>query len=57
METNTGTFANSVDHDACDSYDLTISMKKTEVVYQPAPGKPYKEPNIIKKCQRLQVVD
>ena len=57
METNTGTFANSVDHDACDSYDLTISMRKTEVVYQPAPGKPYKEPNITKKCQRLQVVD
>ena len=26
-----------------DSYDLTISIKKTEVVYQPAPGKPYKE--------------
>ena len=29
--------------DSCDSYDLTISIKKTEVVYQPAPGKPYKE--------------
>ena len=26
--------------DSCDSYDLTISIKKTEVVYQPAPGKP-----------------
>ena len=24
--------------DFCDSYDLTISIKKTEVVYQPAPG-------------------
>ena len=23
--------------DSCDSYDLTISIKKTEVVYQPAP--------------------
>ena len=22
---------------SCDSYDLTISIKKTEVVYQPAP--------------------
>ena len=32
--------------DSCDSYDLTISIKKTEVVYQPAPGKPYKEPTI-----------
>ena len=30
--------------DSCDSYDLTISIKKTEVVYQPAPGKPYKGP-------------
>ena len=29
---------------SCDSYDLAISIKKTEVVYQPAPGKPYKEP-------------
>ena len=27
--------------DSCDSYDLTISIKKTEVVYQPPPGKPY----------------
>ena len=25
--------------DSCRSYDLTISIKKTEVVYQPAPGK------------------
>ena len=29
--------------DSCDSYDLTISIKTTEGVYQPAPGKPYKE--------------
>ena len=43
--------------DPCDSYDLTISIKKTEVVYQPAPGKPYKEPTITVKGQRLQVVD
>ena len=43
--------------DSCDSYDLTISIKKTEVVYQPAPGKPYKEPTITVKVQRLQVVD
>ena len=32
--------------DSCDSYNLTISIKKTEVVYQPAPGKPNKEPTI-----------
>ena len=38
--------------DSCDSYALTISIKKTEVVYQPAPGKPYKEPTITVKGQR-----
>ena len=26
---------------ACVSYDLKISTKKAEVVYQPVPGKPY----------------
>ena len=41
--------------DPYDSYDLIISIKKTEVVYQPAPGKPYKEPTITVKGQRLQV--
>ena len=30
--------------DSCDSYDLTISIKKTEVVYQPAPGKLTRSP-------------
>ena len=50
---------NGVDQvsDSCDSYDLTISIKKTEIVYQPAPGKPYKEPTITVKGQQLQVVD
>ena len=43
--------------DSCDSYDLTICIKKTEVVYQPAPGKPYKEPTITVNGQRLEVVD
>ena len=43
--------------DSCDSYDLTISIKKIEVVYQPAPGKPYKDPAITVKGQRLQGVD
>ena len=38
-----------------DSYDLTFSIKKTEVVYQPAPGKTYKEPSITVKGQILQV--
>ena len=41
--------------DSCDSYDLPI--KKTEVVYQPAPGKPYKEPIIRVTGQRLLVED
>ena len=43
--------------DSCDSYDLTISIRNTEVVYQPASGKPFKEPTITMKGQRLQVVD
>ena len=43
--------------DSCDSYDLTISIKKTEVAYQPPPGKPYTKPTITVKGQRLQVVD
>ena len=38
---------------SCNSYDLTISIKKTEVVYQPAPGKP----TITVKGQRLKVVE
>ena len=42
---------------SCDSYDLTITIKETKVVYQPTPGKPYKEPTIKVKGQRLQVVD
>ena len=35
---------NGVDQisDSCDNYDLTISIKRTEIVYQPEPGKPYK---------------
>ena len=37
--------------DSCDS------IKKTKVVYQPAPGKAYKEPTISVKGQRLQMVD
>ena len=42
---------------ACDNYDLTINTKKTEVMYQPAPGKPCSEPAITVNGQRLQVVD
>ena len=41
---------------ACDNYDLKISIKKTAVVYQPTLGNPYSEPTIIVNGQRLQVV-
>ena len=33
------------------------STKKTEMMYQPAPGIPYQEPNITVKDQRLQAVE
>ena len=42
---------------ACDNFLLTISTKKTEVVHQPAPGKPYSEPTITVNGQKLRVVD
>ena len=42
---------------ACDNFSLTINTKKTEVMYQPAPGNPYQEPNITVKGQRLQAVE
>lgn len=29
---------------ACNNFGLPISIKKTEALYQPAPGKPYTEP-------------
>ena len=31
---------------ACDNFGLTISTKKTEVLYQPSPGTSYKEPHV-----------
>ena len=42
---------------ACDNFQLTISTKKTEIVHQPAPGKPYSEPTITVNGQKLQAVD
>ena len=42
---------------SCDNYDLLISTKKTEVVHQPAPGKPYNEPTITVNGENLKVVD
>ena len=43
--------------EACDNFGLAISIKKTEVMYQPAPRKPYHEPTIIVKGQKHQAVD
>ena len=42
--------------EACNKFGLTISTKKTEVLHQPAPGKPYVEPNITINGQRLNAV-
>ena len=42
---------------ACNNFGLTISIKKTEVMFQPAPGKPYHKPNITVNDQVLQIVD
>ena len=42
---------------SCDSYNLTISIKRLRWYNQPVPGKPYKELTITVKGQRLQVVD
>lgn len=43
--------------DACTNFGLTISTKKTEVLHQQAPGKPYVKPNINVNGQKLNVVD
>ena len=44
--------------DACDNLVRTISIKKTEVMRQPAPGKPYVfEPNITVNDQWLNAMD
>jgi len=43
--------------EACSNFVLTISTKKAEVMHQPAPGKPYAEPNIHVNGQRLSAVD
>ena len=40
-----------------DNYDSHNRHKKTEVVHQPAPGKPYTEPTITVNGQKLKVVD
>ena len=42
---------------ACDTFGLTISTKKTEVMFQPAPNTNYSDPTITVKGQKLQTVD
>ena len=37
--------------DSCDSFDLIVSINKTEVVYQPAPGKPYTSHRKVDDCK------
>ena len=41
--------------EACANFGLTISIKKTEVMFQPAPGEPYIEPVITINGQKLEV--
>ena len=42
---------------ACTVFGLRISLKKTKVMFTPAPGEPYIEPNITVYGTRLDVVD
>ena len=42
---------------ACDAFGLTISTKKTEVMYQPAPSKEYTEATITVNGEALKTVD
>ena len=43
--------------DACSRFGLTISIKKTEVMFQPAPGEPYTDPNIQINGKTLNAVE
>ena len=52
MQQNVDKFA-----EACTNFGLTISIKKTEVMHQPAPGKTYIEPSITINGQCLKSVD
>ena len=59
---NTGTQSNMQESmnrfaKACDDFGLTISIKKTEVMYQPAPNAPYSEPVITVNGEKLTVTE
>ena len=43
--------------DACTKFGLTISLDKTKVMFSPAPGEPYIEPDIFVYGTRLAVVE
>ena len=43
--------------EACVNFGLTISIKKTEVVFQPAPGESYVEPVITINGQKLKATE
>ena len=40
---------------ACNNFGLTVSTKKTEVMYQPAPGTPYTDPVITANGQKTSI--
>ena len=42
---------------ACDNFGLTINTQKTEIMYQPAPGKPYERPHVTVNGTTLNAVD
>ena len=43
---------------SCDAFGLSINLKQKPVImFQPAPGKIYVEPDIYLKTNRLKVVD
>ena len=43
--------------EACANFGLTISIKNTEVMFQPAPGEPYVEPVITINGQKLKATE
>ena len=42
---------------ACDNFGLSINTQKTEIMYQPAPGKIYERPHVTVNGETLNAVD